>query len=180
MSTIATRQPHAAEGYGALTRALIAEAKRRAKQRRLRLAILALAAAALAAALVFPLRPNGRPVVAPTTKSPIRVTLTARNHLPRPSQNPSWQWWYSVKIRTAAGKPFRGRATIHLQLLSGSKLVAGVGLVSLKKGYDNWSAAIGGEANVLNAAPRGRKLVLQAVVRAKGVTVTRNWPIVVR
>jgi hypothetical protein len=82
-----------------------------------------------------------------------------------------------VKVRTAAGKPVA--ATIHLQILLGRRPVAGVGLVSLKKGY-GWCAAIGGEANVLEAVPRGTKLDFQAVVRAKGVTVKRNWPIVVR
>ena len=56
--------------------------------------------------------------------------------------------------------------------------VEGVGLVSVKRGA--WCAAIGGESNVLDAAPRGKKLVFQAVVRTKGVTVKRNWPIVVR
>jgi hypothetical protein len=58
--------------------------------------------------------------------------------------------------------------------------VGEVGFVSLKKGYDHWCAAIGGEANALLAVPRGKKLIFQAVVRAKGVTVERNWPIVVR
>jgi hypothetical protein len=112
-----------------------------------------------------------------THQSPIRVTLTAQNHQPRPSGRPNWHWWYCVRVRTAAGKPVA--ATIHLQILLGSAPVEGVGSVSLKKGY-RWCAAIGGEANVLEAAPRGKKLVFQAVVRAKGVTVKRNWPIVVR
>jgi hypothetical protein len=58
--------------------------------------------------------------------------------------------------------------------------VAGVGQVWLKKGYDNWCAGIGGETNALLAVPRGKKLSFQAVVRAMGVTVKRNWPIVVR
>jgi hypothetical protein len=84
-----------------------------------------------------------------------------------------------VKVRTAAGKSVA--STIHLQILLGDTTpVEGVGLVSLKKGYDHWCAAIGGEANVLAGVPRGKKLVFQAVVRAEGVTVKRNWPIVVR
>jgi hypothetical protein len=112
------------------------------------------------------------------SRSPIRVTLTAQNHRPRPSESPSWHWGYCVKVRTAAGNPVA--STIHLQILLGRKPVQGVGLVSLKKGYDHWCAAIGGEANVLLAVPRGKKLIFQAVVRAKGVTVKRNWPIVVR
>ncbi len=74
--------------------------------------------------------------------------------------------------------------TILTQILSGSTPVTGVSLVTLKKGYPKndhrWCAAIGGEDNVLDAAPRGKKLVFQAVVRAMGVTVKRNWPVVVR
>jgi hypothetical protein len=112
-----------------------------------------------------------------THQSLIRVTLTAENHEPHPSKSPSWHWGYCVKVRTAAGKPVA--ATIHLQILLGRTPVDGVGLVSLKKGYD-WCASTGREANVLDAAPRGKDLVFQAVVRAKGVTVKRNWPIVVR
>jgi len=110
--------------------------------------------------------------------SPIRVTLTAQNHQPRPSESPSWHWWYCVKVRTAAGRSVA--STIHLEILLGRKLVGEAGFVSLKKGYDHWCAAIGGEANVLLAVPRAKKLIFQAVVRAEGVTVKRNWPIVVR
>jgi hypothetical protein len=42
-------------------------------------------------------------------------------------------------------------------------------------------AALGGDASVLYALPRGKKLVFQAGVRTKGTTVKRNWrPIIVR
>jgi hypothetical protein len=108
----------------------------------------------------------------------IRVTLTAENHHPRASELPNVQWWYCVKVTTAEGKSVASR--IHLQILSGRTPLEGVGLIWLKKGYDRWCADIGGEGNVLDALPRGKKLVLQAVVRAAGVTVSRNWPIVVR
>jgi hypothetical protein len=113
-----------------------------------------------------------------TNQSTIRVTLTAKNHHPRPSESPSWHWWYCVKVRTAAGKSVA--ATIHLQILSGRTTVERVGSVVLKKGYDHWCAAIGGEGNLLDALPRGKTLNFEAVVKAKGVTVKRNWPIVAR
>ena len=109
---------------------------------------------------------------------PIRVTLTAQNHRPRPSESPSWHWWYCVKVRTATGKSVA--STIQLRILLGRKPVGEAGFVSLRKGYDHWCATIGGEANVLLAVPRGKRLSFQAVVRAEGVTVKRNWPIVVR
>lgn len=48
------------------------------------------------------------------------------------------------------------------------------------RGYDHWCASIGGEDNLLLAVPRGKKLVFQAVVTAEGVTVERNWPMIVR
>jgi hypothetical protein len=157
---------------------LIAEARRRMRRRRLLVAAAVVALVAGAGGAVFALR--GPAVTATETKrSPIQVTLTAQNHQPHASESPYKHWWYSVKVRTAAGKPVA--ATIHLQILSGRTPVEGVGLVSffLKKGFE-WSAAIGGEGNVLAAAPRGKRLVFQAVVRAKGVTVKRDWPIVVR
>jgi hypothetical protein len=110
-----------------------------------------------------------------TSQSPVvRVTLTARNHQAHASEH----WWYCVKVATAAGKSVASR--IHLQILSGDALVQDVGYVGLKKGYDHWCAGIGGEASLLLAVPRGQKLTFQAVVRAEGVTVTRNWPLVVR
>jgi hypothetical protein len=112
-----------------------------------------------------------------TSQSPIRVTLTAQNHHPRASASTSVQWGYCVRVRTAAGKSVA--STIHLQILQGRKPVGQVGFVSLRKGYDHWCASIGGETNPLLAVPRGKKLIFQAVVRAEGVTVKRNWPIVV-
>lgn len=112
------------------------------------------------------------------TAGRIRVTLTAKNHYPRPRNDPGWQWGYCVRITTAAGKSVA--STIHLQILMGATRVAALGYVSLRRGYDHWCATIGGEDNVLLGVPRGKKLVFQAVVRADGVTVRRNWPIVVR
>lgn len=106
------------------------------------------------------------------------MTLTAQNHQPRPSGSPGWHWWYSVKVGTATGKPVT--AEVHLRLLSNGTPVEEVGTLNLRKGHDDWRAAIGGEANVLDSAPRGQKLVFQAAVAADGVTVKRNWPIVVR
>jgi hypothetical protein len=112
------------------------------------------------------------------SRTPLRVTLTAQNHDPRASASPSVQWGYCVRVRTAAGKSVA--STIHLQILQGRKPVGQVGFVSLRKGYDHWCASIGGETNALLAVPRGKRLIFQAVVRAEGVTVKRNWPIVVR
>lgn len=120
-----------------------------------------------------------------TRESPLRVTLTAQNHQPRVTLTgrnhqppPNQQWGYCVKVRTAAGKSVA--STIHLQILSGRTPIERLGTVWLNPGYDHWCGSIGGEYNALEAAPRGRKLVFQAVVRAEGVTVERNWPIVVR
>ena len=156
---------------------LMKEARRRSRQRRVRLTVAALVVGGLAAGLAVAFHSPGAPVAAPATKTPIRVTLTAQNHRPRPSESPNWHWWYSVKVLTAAGPV---AAHIHLQILSGRTPVEGVALISLTKGLPDWRAAIGGEANVLADAPRGRKLLLEAVVRAKGVTVRRFWPLVVR
>jgi hypothetical protein len=120
----------------------------------------------------------GAGAVAAVRNSPIRVTLTAENHHPHPRASPSWQWGYCVRVRTAAGKSVA--STIHLKILQGRKPVGQVGFVSLKRGYDHWCGTIGGETNALLAVPRGKRLIFQAVVRAEGVTVKRNWPLVVR
>jgi hypothetical protein len=108
---------------------------------------------------------------------PIRVALTAQNHHPRASRSPSVHWWYCVKVTTAAGTSVA--STIRLQIVSGRALIRRLALVSLRKGYDHWCQAIGGEASILNTLPLGRRLIFQAVVTAQGVTVKRNWLIVV-
>jgi hypothetical protein len=112
----------------------------------------------------------------PKMKRP--ATLTAKNHDPHPRNDPGWQWGYCVRIRTTTGESVA--STIHLQILMGTTRLAALGYVSLLKGYDHWCASIGGEDNVLLGMPLGEKLVFQAVVRADGVTVRRNWPLVVR
>jgi hypothetical protein len=109
--------------------------------------------------------------------SPIRVTLTAQNHHPRASHSPSVHWSYCVKITTAAGESVASK--IRIQVVS-ARTVRRIALISLRKGYDHWCQAIGGEASILNTLPIGRKLFFQAVVTADGVTVRRNWPIIVR
>jgi hypothetical protein len=68
----------------------------------------------------------------------------------------------------------------RVRILSGSTLVKAVATVWLRTGYNHWCQAIGGESNVLNVLPKGKRLDFQAVVTAQGVTVTRNWPIIVR
>lgn len=167
--------------------ALIEEARRRQRRRR-RTGVLALGLAAVIAAGAYLAVDRGGgsasthdpnpPALGATHRSPIRVTLTAQNHQPRVSNSPTAHWGYCLKVRTAAGKSVA--STIDVRILLGGKAVAGVGLISLKKGYDHWCQGIGGEASVLHAVPPGRKLIFQAVVRAQGVTVKRNWPIVVR
>jgi hypothetical protein len=71
-------------------------------------------------------------------------------------------------------------STIQLQVVSDREVVRRLAVVSLRRGYDHWCQAIGGEASVLNTLPVGEKLVFQAVVTAQGATVERDWPIVVR
>lgn len=109
--------------------------------------------------------------------TPIRVALIAQNHYPRASRSPFVHWSYCVRIRTAAGKSVASK--IRIRVVTG-RAVKTIALISLRKGYDHWCQAIGGEASILNALPIGRKLIFQAVVTADGVTVTRSWWIIVR
>lgn len=169
--------------------ALIEEARRRQRRRR-RASLFALfLAAAIVAATYLSVHVGGQgattqhggpPAVGAPHRNPIRVTLTAQNHLPRASNSPYVHWSYCVRVRTAAGKQVPSGIHLLLQILSDRTPMAGVGEVWLKKGYDNWCAGIGGETNALLAVPRGKMLIFQAVVTAMGVTVRRNWPMVVR
>lgn len=102
----------------------------------------------------------------------IRVVLTAQSHHPRVGKS----WWYEVRV-TSGGKPVAAR--IHLQVLFGGMPVGQIGVHRVRTGI--WREVIGKGANApFPAAARGQPLVFQAVVTAKGVTVKRNWPIVVR
>lgn len=117
----------------------------------------------------------------------IRVTLTAKNHHPlltltglHHQPPPNEQWWYCVKVRTAAGKPVPAPVHLGLRILSGRTPVGEAGTVTFRRGAsDHWCGSIGGEHNVLEEVPRGKPLVFQAVVTTRGVTVRQNWPIVV-
>ena len=119
---------------------------------------------------------SGVSAVAAANPSPIRVTLTAQSHQPRASLSPSEHWWYCVKVTATAGTPIA--STIRIQVVWG-RTVRRIALISLRKGYDRWCQPLGGEASVLNTLPVGRTLIFQAVVTADGVTVKRNWPIIV-
>jgi hypothetical protein len=130
---------------------------------------------ALLAALVGMMAVTGTAAAGSTR--PIRVTLTAQNHHPRASHSPSVHWSYCVRVTTAVGTSVP--STIRIQVVSG-RTVWKIAAISLRKGYDHWCQGIGGEASILNVLPLGRKLIFQAVVTADGVTVKRNWPIVVR
>ena len=110
---------------------------------------------------------------APASAATIRVALTAQSHHPLVGK----PWWYKVKVTDAAGKPVA--AKIHLQILFGGAPVGQVGVHKVKNGV--WREVIGKGANSpFPAAARGQPLVFQAVVTAKGVTVKRNWAIVVK
>lgn len=68
---------------------------------------------------------------------------------------------------------------LSLQFVLNRTVVKRMGMESLRTGYDNWCASIGGEYNMLEALPPGKKLDFQAVVKSMGITVKQNWPIVV-
>lgn len=104
----------------------------------------------------------------------IHATLTADSHAPRVGR----PWHYVVRVRDAAGRPVPAR--IHLQILFGSVPVGQVGVHRVRDGV--WQETIGDSpANPpFPAAARGRPLVFQAVVTAKGQTVRLNWPVRVR
>lgn len=105
--------------------------------------------------------------------SPIKASLRAQSHHPVVGKT----WWYQVKVTGAAGKPVA--AKIHLQILFAGAPVGQIGIHRVANGF--WREVIGKGPNPpFPAASRGQPLVFQAVVTAKGVTVKRNWPIVVR
>jgi hypothetical protein len=105
--------------------------------------------------------------------STIRVRLTAQSHQPRVGK----PWRYEVRVTDAAGKPVP--ADVRLQILYGGIAVGQVGRHHLPKGV--WRERIGAGGNQpFPARARGQRLVLEAVVRAKGQTKKVDYWIRVR
>jgi hypothetical protein len=120
-------------------------------------------------------------------RSPIRVSLTAKNHRPlltltgrNHQPPPSQQWGYCVKVRTGSGQPVPAPIRLSLRFVSNGTVIERMGTVSPRKGYDDWCGSIGGEDNALEALPPGKKLDFQVVARSMGSTVRQSWPVVVR
>jgi hypothetical protein len=112
--------------------------------------------------------------ITPAAPKPrIRVTLTAQSHSPRVGK----PWRYEVRVTDAAGRPVP--ASVHLQMVSVGTPVGQIGLHYVKNGV--WRETIGGDGNApFPAAARGQPLTFQAIVFAKGQTVAKNWPILVK
>jgi hypothetical protein len=113
------------------------------------------------------------PVRIITGSPPIRVVFHGQDHHPRAGK----RWSYEVRVTDRDGN--RVSARIHLQILFGGVAVGQVGVHRVRNGA--WRETLGTPGNPpFPAAARGRRLVFQTVVTARGVTVKRNWPIVVR
>jgi hypothetical protein len=116
---------------------------------------------------------RGTTTYAPRAPAPIRVTLTAQSHHPRVGK----LWRYEVRVTDASGRPVPAR--VHLQILFGGSPVGQIGRHVVANGV--WRETLGAPGNPpFPARARGVPLVFQAVVTARGKTVKRNWPIVVR
>jgi hypothetical protein len=80
-------------------------------------------------------------------------------------------------VTDAAGHPVPAR--IHLQILFGGATVGQVGRHFVRDGV--WQETLGTPGNPpFPKRARGIPLVFQAIVTARGRTVKRNWPIMVR
>ena len=101
------------------------------------------------------------------------MLLRAQDHHPRVGR----PWHYEVAVTDRSGRPVPAR--IHLQILFGGSPVGQVGVHRRPDG--RWQETIGTGVNPpFPARSVGIPLVFEAVVTARGVTVKRDWPIVVR
>ena len=104
----------------------------------------------------------------------LHVVLKGQDHHPVVGQ----KWHYSVTVTNAAGKPVASK--IHLQFLFSGLPVGQIGVHTVKNGF--WQETFGTPGHPpFPAAARGQKLVIEAIVTAKGYAVTKaTWPIVVK
>jgi hypothetical protein len=104
----------------------------------------------------------------------LHVVLKGQDHHPLVGQ----KWHYSVAVTNAAGKPVASK--IHLQFLFSGLPVGQIGVHTVKNGF--WQETFGTPGHPpFPAAARGQKLVIEAIVTAKGYAVTKaTWPIVVK
>jgi hypothetical protein len=104
----------------------------------------------------------------------LHVVLVGQDHHPLVGK----KWHYSVTVTNAAGKPVASK--IHLQFLFNGFPVGQIGTHTVKNG--KWQERFGTPGHPgFPAAAKGQALVVEAVVTAKGYTVTKaHWPIVVK
>ena len=117
---------------------------------------------------------SGSTTGGPTAGKPrLHVRLAAESHHPHVGR----PWRYEVRVTDAAGRPVA--ADLHLQFLFGGVPVGQVGRHHLARGV--WRETIGAGANApFPARARGVRLLLQAIVRARGQRATATWWIRVR
>ena len=104
----------------------------------------------------------------------LHVVLKGQDHHPLVGK----KWHYSVTVTNAAGKPVASK--IHLQFLFSGLPVGQIGVHTVKNGF--WQETFGTPGHApFPPAARGQKLVIEAIVTAKGYAVTKaTWPIVVK
>jgi hypothetical protein len=104
----------------------------------------------------------------------LHVVLKGQDHHPLVGK----KWHYSVTVTNTAGKPVASK--IHLQFLFSGLPVGQIGVHTVKNGF--WQETFGTPGHApFPPAARGQKLVIEAIVTAKGYAVTKaTWPIVVK
>ena len=141
-------------------------------QQRVRLSVTAVAAAlAVGPAAVASGGAPGRAATSARVQA-VRVTILSPTHEPRVNA----PWPVRVTATNAAGKPIAGTLTMIV-------LFAGAPIGKIDKGrvyhvMGSWQERRG-SAITWPASSPGQPLTFQAVVRADGVTVRKNWEITV-
>jgi hypothetical protein len=102
--------------------------------------------------------------------APIRVTIDSPTH--RPTANVPWP--VTITVTDASGKPVA--ATVTMQVLFGGQPVGKIDEGAVYRFVGTWQEKPG---NGITWPPEsvGQPLTFQAIVKAKGVTVKRNWAI---
>jgi hypothetical protein len=102
----------------------------------------------------------------------VRVTLSAPTHHPKVNV----PWPLTVTVTDANGGPLA--ATLTMVVLFGGAEVGKIDNGAVYHFVGSWKEKKGNEIT-WPAASRGQPLTLQVIVKARGMTVRKNWSITV-
>ena len=105
-----------------------------------------------------------------TTRAQVRVTISSPTHAPKVNV----PWPVRITATDGSGKPVTG--TLTMRVLFGGQPVGKIDKGAVYHFVGTWQERPGNEIT-WPPASRGQPLTFQVVVKARGLTIRKNWAI---